>query len=196
METAWFGYRPLWQLMWAGVFERHPELKVVFTEVHASWVPTIVDMMDVRYEDPWMLCNAAIPRKPSEYWYRQCYVGAAFLSRQEMAMLDLIGRNGVMYGNDYPHIEGIWPHGRHYLHEVLAGQTEEIARLVCSENAARLYRFDLAVLDQHAAEVGPEVDDIIGGEPSPASTHTTDRMAARAARPAGWVMGGPPRSLL
>ena len=31
--------RPLWQLMYGGVFDRHPELSVMMTEVRADWVP-------------------------------------------------------------------------------------------------------------------------------------------------------------
>src|SRR4051812_43831922 len=38
-EVTWFGHRPLWYLLWSGVLERHPGLKLVFTEQHADWVP-------------------------------------------------------------------------------------------------------------------------------------------------------------
>src|SRR5262249_5510168 len=131
--------------------------------------------------------------KPSRHWHRQGHVGASFLSRAEVAMMDDIGRHVLMYGNDYPHVEGIWPQTKHYLHEVLAGHTGEVARLVCSENAVRLYGFDGAYLDEVAQDVGPGVDDVLAGSPSPASSHATDRIAARAARPAGWVMAGPRR---
>jgi len=193
METAWWNYRPLWCLIFGGVFERHPNLKVVFTEGSASWVPTILDTMDVRYEDHWLQYKDALRDKPSDYWYRHCYVGASFLSRPEVELLDLIGPANAMFGNDYPHVEGIWPQTKSYLHEVLAGNREDVARSVCAENAARLYGFDLAYLNQLAEAVGPLASEVLSGSPSPASTHPTDRMAARAARPASWVMAGVPR---
>jgi predicted TIM-barrel fold metal-dependent hydrolase len=194
IETAWWGYRPLWQLMVAGVMERHPSLPFIFAEMHGSWVPTIIDMLDVRYEDHWLWFKDVMSVPPSEVWRRQCHVAASFLSRAEVEMRDQIGANTMMYASDYPHVEGIWPQSPRYLHEVFAGYSPEIARELCAENAARLYNFDLDHLDSIAASVGPLISDVVGGEPSPADTHPTDRMAARAARPASWVMAGPPRA--
>jgi predicted TIM-barrel fold metal-dependent hydrolase len=194
IETAWWGYRPIWHLIFAGVLERHPSLQVVFAEMHGSWAPSVIDMLDVRYEDQWLQYRDILPHKPSDYWKRQCFVGASFLSRREVEMREQIGEDKLMYASDYPHVEGIWPQTPHYLHEVFAGFSPELARKLCAENAAAIYGFDLAHLDAVAANVGPVVEDVVSGQPSPIETHATDRMAARAARPANWVMSGPPRT--
>ena len=193
IETAWWNYRPLWYLMFGGVFERHPELKVVFTEGSASWVPSIVDEMDVRYEDEWMVFKDLIANPPSFYWGRQCHVGASFMSRAEVELRDLIGGQNMMFGSDYPHVEGTWPQTASFLHEALSGCSEEVARALCAENSARLYGFDLDYLDGVAAGVGPTTSSVIDGSPSPASAGATDRIVARANRPASWVMAGVPR---
>jgi predicted TIM-barrel fold metal-dependent hydrolase len=195
IETAWYGYRPVWGLIVGGVFERHPKLRAVFTESHASWVPNILDMMDARFDDQWLMFAETVKRRPSEYWYENCYVGASFLSRAEVQMADLIGVDGLTYGNDYPHVEGIWPQTPRYLHEVFAGTTPELARKILAENPARMYRLDLDLLDRAAAVVGPEAEAVLSGAPSPTSTYATDRMASRAGRPAAWVMGGVSRKL-
>jgi hypothetical protein len=104
-----------------------------------------------------------------------------------------IGEDALMYASDYPHVEGIWPQTPHYLHEVFAGFEPSVARKLCAENAAALYGFDLEVLDSIATTVGPVLAEVVSGAPSPIDSHATDRMAARAARPANWVFGGPPR---
>jgi hypothetical protein len=150
-------------------------------------------MMDVRFEDPWLQFNQFLERPPSEYWYRSCAIGASFMSRQEVLLRDRIGVDGLMYGNDYPHVEGIWPQSAKMLHEIFAGVPVDDVRKLAGLNAARLYRLDVDTLNEAAARVGPVVDDIVGGEPSPPETHQGDRIIARAARPASWVFAGVPR---
>jgi predicted TIM-barrel fold metal-dependent hydrolase len=195
IEGAWFNYRPLWHLMCSGVFERYPGLRVGFTEVHASWVPSVIDMLDARYEDNWYTFSQLLPNKPSEYWYRQCFIGGSFLSRREVELREVIGADGLTYGADYPHPEGIWPRTKHYLHEVMAGVPAADVRKILSENPARIYGFDLPYLDSLAATVGPTVEEIVGGEPSHPDFRRSDRMVSRAARPASSMMAGPSRKL-
>src|SRR5262249_34201996 len=33
--------RPLWQLMLGGVFDRHPNLKLLLSEIRADWIPAV-----------------------------------------------------------------------------------------------------------------------------------------------------------
>ena len=42
--------RPMWQLMLGGVFDRHPDLKLVLTEVRADWIPATLRHLDAVYE--------------------------------------------------------------------------------------------------------------------------------------------------
>ena len=54
------------------------------------------------------------PRLPSEYWASNCYLGASFPAPFELALRDQIGLDRLMWGSDYPHGEGTWPHrGKH-----------------------------------------------------------------------------------
>ena len=68
-EFPWFAHRPLWFFVYGAVFERHPALKVVFTEQHCDWIPGILARLDYSYtnfgtDDLW----GYVPRKPSEYF--------------------------------------------------------------------------------------------------------------------------------
>jgi predicted TIM-barrel fold metal-dependent hydrolase len=53
-----------------------------------------------------------------------------------------LGADHVMWGNDYPHPDGIWPHSQVMLADQLAPLSEEDKHKVVYANAARLYRFD------------------------------------------------------
>jgi predicted TIM-barrel fold metal-dependent hydrolase len=71
-----------------------------------------------------------------------------------------IGIDNMLWGSDYPHYEGSWPNSRAVIRDALHGAPEDEIRAILGENAARVYGFDLAMLDQIAAEVGPTVAEI------------------------------------
>ena len=85
MEVNWFSHRPLWFLIYGGVLERHPNLRLVFTEQNSDWIPGTLDHMHdgwvrtagAERHDVNMLTNQheVVLRSPREYWARQCYVG-------------------------------------------------------------------------------------------------------------------------
>ena len=66
------------------------------------------------------------------------------MSRAECDIRDQIGVGRIMWGADYPHIEGTWPHSLNALREACNGCTAEEIRLMASETAADVYGFDLA----------------------------------------------------
>ncbi len=155
-ESLWFSHRPLWFLVWGGVFERHPDLRMVFAEQGADWVPDTLRIMDNMYLHMFRHEQQRLSLKPSEYWQRQCYVQAMFLSRREARMREQIGVANMLWGSDYPHYEGSWPNSKKLIHRALHDVPEHEARAILSENAARLYGFDLAELDAIASRIGPE----------------------------------------
>ena len=67
-----------------------------------------------------------------------------------------ISADKAMFGVDYPHFESILPHQSATLAEFLGHPaiTDEIARKVLYENAARIYGFDLDALQPHFERVG------------------------------------------
>src|SRR5690606_21306462 len=65
-----------------------------------------------------------------------------------------LGLDRVCWGSDYPHAEGTFPDTRMALRYAFAGLPEAEVRMMLGENAARLYKFDLAALKPIAARVG------------------------------------------
>ena len=53
--------------------------------------------------------------RPSEYFDRNCFIGASNTRRRELARRYEIGVGNIMWGNDFPHPEGTWPHTREWL---------------------------------------------------------------------------------
>jgi predicted TIM-barrel fold metal-dependent hydrolase len=162
VEFMWWCRRPLWQLILGGVFERFPDLRVAFTEQGADWIPSQLQRLDEQYHSPFERgIEEKLTKTPSGYWASNCYVGASFMSRAECEQRDAIGVDRIMWGADYPHIEGTWPHSLAAIKETFNGCTAEEIRLMAGETAADVYGFDLDALRPIAERIGPRLDDVV-----------------------------------
>lgn len=155
--------RPLVQLTLGGVFDRHPELRLLLTEIRADWIPATLRHLD----DLWTRNRDAFPamRAPSEVWHGNCLAGASFAHKAEVEMRHEIGVENFLFGRDYPHPEGTWPHTSAWLRHAFAGVPEHELRLMLGENAIRFCALDRSRLAEIAARVGPTVGDLIGDGP-------------------------------
>ena len=139
-------------MIFSGVFERFPNLKVGVVEHELGWAPYFVDLLDYTYTErsPQYTENA---RKegwpqfkngivPSDFFRRN-----VFLSFQEdergIRERSTIGVDGLMWGSDYPHLESTFPRSREFLDKILVDVPEDEQRKIAGENAARVYEFDL-----------------------------------------------------
>ena len=171
IEATWWAHRTLWQLIFAGVMERHPTLQFVFTEQGTAWIPETMATLDNYYarmasaggsqEHAWGAESMArLSLKPSEYWARQCHVGSSFIRQHEVGLRHVVGVDKIMWGSDFPHKEGCWPFSHEHLRLAFGGvDRDEVAAMV-GGNAARVYGFDLEALAPIAARIGPSVDEV------------------------------------
>jgi predicted TIM-barrel fold metal-dependent hydrolase len=149
--------RALWQLMMAGVFDRHPGLKLVFTEVRADWVPATLDVLEKRFAED----RGTLTKSPREYWAQHCYVAPSSPRPYELAVRHDIGVDRLMFGMDYPHPEGTWPNTREWLRNTLAGIPEAEVRQFLGENAVECYGLDAAKLRTIADKIGLSIDEVL-----------------------------------
>ena len=176
-EVRWWAARPLWFLIWSGVFERHPKLKFGITEGGAYWANDILWHMDTRYLGAHTSKKmsrdgiaGALTMKPSDYFDRNCFVGASNMEVIELERRYMIGVDNMLWGNDFPHPEGTWPHTREWLKSMYHNIPIDETRQMLGLNAAAVYDFDVAALGKHADEVGP----------TPAELGQVDDAASRA----------------
>jgi predicted TIM-barrel fold metal-dependent hydrolase len=160
---GWFSRRAAHLLIFAGVFERHPDLRLVLTEQPGEWWPYMeleldsVHLANTRGGGP---LAQQVPRPPSEYLHRNVYVGASFLSRAEAEGARRDGyADRLMWGADYPHMEGTWQLGetsftRLSLRFTFAGLPESDVRAILGGTAAEVYGLDPAQLAATAERIG------------------------------------------
>ena len=159
-EVVWFVARPLTFLIWGGVFEDFPRLKVAITEGTAIWVPHTLALLDERHSDhPGNAklgdYKSHLSMKPSEYFARNVRVGAS-IPRREAEQRLAIGVGNLMWGSDFPHPEGTWPQTAERLRTSFHGLPEDEVAAMLGGNAAAFYGFDVEKLAPVVARIGPE----------------------------------------
>jgi predicted TIM-barrel fold metal-dependent hydrolase len=152
--------QPMWQLMYGGVFDRHPDLKLVLTEIRLDWIPANLAHLDAIYDAH----RAHLPgtRRPSEYWHTNCLAGASFVHKVEIEMRHEIGVDTILFGRDYPHPESTWPNTPDWLRDCFHGVPEDELRLMLGENAIRFFGLEREPLAAIAEKIGPTVEEVAG----------------------------------
>jgi predicted TIM-barrel fold metal-dependent hydrolase len=182
--TVYFAELDLWtkrtllHLVLGGVFERHPRLQVVWTEMWGiRWALEELDHIQKRLTnvqsryagDPRVLNYSStfgsdvvdgLSLSPHEYFARNCYLGASMLPRHDVRYRHAIGVDRLMWGDDFPHPEGTTGHTPEGLRATLYDVPVDECRRMLAGVAAGVYGFDLDALTPVAARVGPKVADV------------------------------------
>ncbi len=160
-EAAWWLSRPIMFMIWGGVFERFPKLKVGVTEGSSIWVPEFVNLMDQRWEQHHYTAKLGttyrenVKLAPSEYFHRNVKIGSSCMSRREADMRYEIGVGTIMWGTDYPHPEGSWPVTEQTMLATLGGLPEDELTAMLGGNATSFYGFDSDKLAPLVERIGP-----------------------------------------
>jgi predicted TIM-barrel fold metal-dependent hydrolase len=163
-EVDMWAHRPLAALIWSGAFERHPDLHFVLTETGCSWILETLRVLEFKADLPFFRhFTAELSLRPSEYFRRQCHLGASFLPPHEAVDRHRIGVEKLMWGSDYPHLEGTWPHTLDALRTTFGGMAEDEVRRILGGNALATFAFDADRLRAAAEKVGPRLEDVAGG---------------------------------
>lgn len=170
IELAWFAHRAMWHLIFGGVLERHPRLRVVLTEQGTSWIPRGLDTLDwfhrrmTHGSAAEAVFFGAVAKQmtltPTEYFQRNFWVGASFLRPSESPLRYEVGVDRIMWGADYPHSEGSYPYTTEALRAAFADVPPEETRRMLETNAAEVYGFDLPALRAVGARIGPSVAEV------------------------------------
>lgn len=182
LDLRWWDVSRLRHLILGGVLDRHPGLKVIFTESGIGWIPRELRKMDSFFDAMGSAGNSGgsagisydakgaidyLSMRPSEYWHRQCYAGATFAHPTEIAIRDEIGVDKILWGSDYPHLEASYPFSNAAVRTAFQGVPVTEAKRMLAGNAAQMYGFDMDRLGAVASQVGPTYDEVsLGIDPA------------------------------
>ncbi len=133
------------QFVFAGTFERFPDLQVSVAECRIGWLPFLFSWMDrqvaVRPPDP----TVKLSMMPTDYikrnmtfTFEEDHLGGKMIQYDWSLLKDC-----AIWGSDYPHEQGTWPDATPLLDEMLVGLTPEERRYVTCDHAARVFNVKL-----------------------------------------------------
>jgi uncharacterized protein len=129
---------PMTGLIFAGVLDRHPGVKIVMAEAGLAWVPSMIQSLDIWYQrtrDGRRLTGdgpVTLPQMlPSEYFHRQIWI--SFVDDP------LLDADRVMFGSDYPHPASTWPYSQQVIEEQMQNLPSHIRQKIIRDNARAVF---------------------------------------------------------
>ena len=128
----------------SGVLEAHPDLHFVFVETNAAWISWVMSTLDhydksFRQYVGWV--RPELKEKPSFYLRRQIH-GTFQIDDVAINMVPFTGSAVALWGSDYPHAEGTYPHSQEVVAQFSRRLSAEDARAIVFDTAADLFGFD------------------------------------------------------
>ena len=134
--------RMLLNSAYSGMFDRHPDLKMVSVESGIGWVPFMLEAMDYELLENAPAWADRLAKKPSDYFRDNWYVTFWFETGNGDLphLVDVVGEDNIMFETDFPHPTCLHPSPLEAVRPKIATLRAETQRKVMGENAVRLYK--------------------------------------------------------
>ncbi len=131
------------QLIFSGVFERHPKLRLVSVENDVTWAPNLMERMDHVYNRHrfWAGVGIKSGKLPSQFF--KDHIAMTFVRDSAVAALrHHIGVKNILWSSDYPHADTSWPNSKKSIQEHFGAVAADERYLMVAGNAAEIYRLN------------------------------------------------------
>jgi len=126
-------------MIFGGVLEHYPRLKLISAECDISWIPHFMYRLDHAYDRLRHFENVNLPMLPSEYVKRQVYATFQFETMRK-DLVEVYGADNMLWSSDYPHTDSPWPRSRQYIEgDAFKRISPQETQKIVGDNAARLY---------------------------------------------------------
>jgi predicted TIM-barrel fold metal-dependent hydrolase len=126
--------------MWilGGVFERFPDLNVVYVEPGLGWVVWYLEVIDDLVARQGYTFDR-ISRRPSDYFHDNVHLTFIEEHTALEKLRDILGVENLLWSTDYPHPVTSWPDSRALIERQFAGVPADERELMLSGNATRVW---------------------------------------------------------
>jgi predicted TIM-barrel fold metal-dependent hydrolase len=125
-------------VIWGGVVDRHPRLRIAFLESGSGWIAPWLDRMDRHFDDQGF--NDTAPKtRPSEVFRRNCWISFEPVEGSVAVLADYIGPHKIMWATDYPHQDGFFPGAPQMIRDRLGPLSPEAKHQVLAGGAMGFY---------------------------------------------------------
>ncbi len=137
---------PMTGLIFSGMLDRHPRVKIVMAEAGLAWVPSMIQGLDIWYQrtrDGRRLTGdgpVSLPKMPpSEYFHRQIWISFVDDPLGVKMVGSVLDVDKIMFGSDYPHPASTWPDSQKVLEESKESLSKNDWQKVFRDNARALF---------------------------------------------------------
>ncbi len=95
-------------VIWNGVCERFPRVRIGFLESGGGWIAPWLDRMDRHFDDQGFN-DSGLKTRPSELFKRNCWISFEPVEGALDVLADYIGPTKILWATDYPHADGFFP---------------------------------------------------------------------------------------
>ena len=132
----------VFDLIFAGVLDRFPRLKMVIVESEIGWLPFALQQWDYYFERFRSATPLTISKRPSEYFHDQMYA-TFFNDAVGGKLLSWWGEDNCLWSTDYPHPNSSWPQSPELLAETIGHLPPPTLEKLVRGNVAQLYGLTL-----------------------------------------------------
>jgi predicted TIM-barrel fold metal-dependent hydrolase len=126
----------------SGLFDRHPDLKMVSVESGVGWIPFILEALDYEMAENAPRELAALKKMPSEYFRSNFYATFWFENHRNKLpdLIEAVGEDNILFETDFPHPTCLYPSPLESVEAKMATLSPDARRKIMGENARQLYR--------------------------------------------------------
>lgn len=128
-ETTVPAQRCIVHLVSSGALDRFRKLKLLTAEAGCAWVPALADRLDEAFRQHERWVRPPLQRKPSQAIYEQVYSSFQH-DVTALATVEHFGYTNVLWGSDYPHLEGTFPRTQEVLHHLFDSAPDDVRQRV------------------------------------------------------------------
>lgn len=125
-------------VIWGGVVERYPKIRIAFLECGGGWVAPWIDRMDRHFDDQFFN-DSGLKTRPSELFRRNCWISFEPVEGCLSVLADYIGANRILWATDYPHPDGFFPGAPKMVAELLKSASPQTRYQVLAGGAIEFY---------------------------------------------------------
>ena len=97
--------------LFTGVLDRHPVIRIAFSEGGAGWVPYLLEQAEKVFARTTSATQVGTTRPPRQVFAE--HMDVCFMCDDTaLAALDVIGEDNITWESDYPHEDGFFPDSR------------------------------------------------------------------------------------
>jgi predicted TIM-barrel fold metal-dependent hydrolase len=126
----------------SGMFDRHPDLKMVSVESGVGWIPFILETLDYEMSENAPDELAQMKKPPSEYFRSNLYATFWFENNRNKLpeLIDAVGEDSILFETDFPHPTCLYPDPLATVEAKMETLAPAVRKKIYGENARRLYR--------------------------------------------------------